>query len=35
MLQPNPDLAFVASSLGDDAGVVGAAVSVRALVITG
>jgi glucokinase len=35
MLQPNPDLAFVVSSLGDDAGVVGAAALGRALVFTG
>jgi glucokinase len=35
MLRPNPDLSFVASSLGDDAGVVGAASLGRALAITG
>lgn len=35
MLRPNPDLAFVSSSLGDDAGVVGAAALGRALAITG
>ena len=35
MLQPNPELAFVASSLGDDAGVVGAAALGRALAIGG
>lgn len=35
MLRPNPDLAFVVSSLGDDAGVVGAASLGRALVISG
>ncbi len=35
MLRPDPDLAFVASSLGDDAGVVGAASLGRALAITG
>ncbi len=35
MLRPNPGLAFVVSSLGDDAGVVGAASLGRALAITG
>ncbi len=35
MLRPNPDLAFVSSILGDDAGVVGAAALGRALAITG
>jgi len=35
MLQLNPDLAFVASSLGDDAGVAVAVASGRALAITG
>ncbi|WP_354531429.1 ROK family protein [Nakamurella sp. UYEF19] len=34
MLQPNPELKFVVSELGDDAGVVGAAALGRALVIT-
>ena len=33
MLHPNPDLAFVVSALGDDAGVVGAAALARAEVI--
>lgn len=35
MLHPNPDLAFVVSALGDDAGVVGAASLARAEVISG
>lgn len=35
MLQPNPGLAFVVSALGDDAGVVGAALLARAQVIAG
>lgn len=35
MLQPSPDLQFVVSELGDDAGVVGAAVLARAAVVTG
>ena len=35
MPQPNPELRFVVSDLGDDAGVVGAAALGRALVITG
>lgn len=34
MLQPSPDLEFVVSELGDDAGVVGAAVLARAATIT-
>ncbi len=34
MLQPNPDLEFVVSELGDDAGVVGAATLARAATIT-
>lgn len=34
MLQPNPELKFVVSALGDDAGVVGAAALGRALVIS-
>ena len=34
MLNPNPELAFVVSELGDDAGVVGAAALARADVIT-
>lgn len=33
VLQPNPELSFVVSGLGDDAGVVGAAALGRALVI--
>ncbi len=35
MLQPHPDLSFVAAALGDDSGVVGAASLARNLVITG
>ena len=35
MLQPNPGLTFVAASLGDDSGVVGAAALGRALAIGG
>ncbi|MEO6627683.1 MAG: ROK family protein [Aquihabitans sp.] len=35
MLHPNPDLAFVVSALGDDAGVIGAASLARAEVIAG
>jgi glucokinase len=35
MLQPNPELKFVVSELGDDAGVVGAAALGRALVVSG
>lgn len=35
MLQPNPDLKFVVSELGDDAGVVGAAELGRALAVSG
>jgi glucokinase len=35
MLQPNPSLRFVATELGDDAGVVGAASIARARLITG
>ncbi len=35
MLRPNPQLRFVASALGDDAGVVGAAALARASIITG
>ncbi|MEJ5913284.1 ROK family protein [Pseudokineococcus sp. 1T1Z-3] len=35
MLRPSPELAFVVSSLGDDAGVVGAAALARASVIAG
>lgn len=35
MLQPSPHLEFVVSSLGDDAGVVGAASLARALVLSG
>ncbi|MET3808342.1 glucokinase [Nakamurella sp. UYEF19] len=34
MLQPNPDLQFVVSTLGDDAGVVGAATLGRALAVS-
>lgn len=34
LLQPNPDLSFVVSSLGDDAGVVGAASLARAALVT-
>lgn len=34
MLQPHPDLSFVAAALGDDSGVVGAASVARNLVIT-
>lgn len=34
MLQPNPELKFVVSELGDDAGVVGAAALGRALVVS-
>lgn len=35
MLQPSPDLTFVVSALGDDAGVVGAASLARALIVAG
>jgi len=35
MLHPNPDLTFVVSALGDDAGVVGAVSLARAAVIGG
>ncbi len=35
MLRPNPELAWVPSALGDDAGVVGAASLARALVVRG
>ena len=35
MLRPNPDLTWVPAALGDDAGVVGAAVLARASVIAG
>lgn len=35
MLQPSPDLAFVAASLDDDSGVVGAASISRAMLISG
>ncbi len=34
MLQPSPDLEFVVSALGDDAGVVGAASLARAAIVT-
>lgn len=34
LLQPNPDLAFVVSELGDDAGVVGAASLAQAVLLT-
>jgi len=34
-LQPNPELSFVVSTLGDDAGVVGAASLARAAVVSG
>lgn len=34
MLQPNPELKFVVSALGDDAGVVGAATLGRALAVS-
>lgn len=35
LLQPNPELSFVVSTLGDDAGVVGAASLARAAVVNG
>ena len=35
MLQPSPDLRFVVSTLGDDAGVVGAASLGRSAMISG
>lgn len=35
MIQPSPDLRFVAASLGDDSGIVGAASHARTLAITG
>ena len=35
MLEPSPDLRFVVSALGDDAGVVGAAALGRALIVAG
>lgn len=35
MLQPDPDLRFVAAALGDDSGLVGAAALARSLVISG
>lgn len=35
MLQPNPDLSFVAAALGDDSGIIGAASLGRALVTMG